>query len=168
MAKLPRIQRNMALSINGVGFAGTCESVTPPTLTRLTEDFRAGGMDGTIRIDMGQEAMEMTIVVAGTDHSLLQHLGMLSRGVPITLRTANQAQGSGVDNVTYKATGSWSVYDMGEMAMGAKNTTTITAQLTHFEIIDAGDEVLFVDVPNMVCRLRGVDILKEQRDALGV
>lgn len=168
MAKNPRILQNMSLGIEGVGYAGIVKAVTPPVITRITEDHRAGGMDGTLRMDLGQEAMEMTLRFAGTDHELLKHIGLMRQGAPISLRTANQAEGGEVDSVVYKATGNWSAYDLGELTPGTANETTITAQLSHFEIIDAGEEVLFIDVPNMVCRIRGADMLKDQRDALGV
>lgn len=164
----PRIQRNMSLSIDGVGYAGIISEVTLPVVTRITEDQRAGGMDGTRKIDLGQEAMQATLVFDGTNHALLSHMNMLGLGATITLRSHNQAQGSAGVNVTYKLTAAWSVYDLGNLTMGAKNQTTITAEVSHFEIIDAGDEVLYIDVDNMVCRVGGVDQLEAARINIGL
>ena len=47
------ILRNVNLFVDGRGYAGRIDECIPPKLTVKTEDFRAGGMDGTVEIDQG-------------------------------------------------------------------------------------------------------------------
>ena len=57
-----RVLKNFTLSIDGIGQAGKLEEYTAPEITRITEDFRAGGMDIAVPVDMGMEPMEVTLL----------------------------------------------------------------------------------------------------------
>ncbi|SMG63879.1 Phage major tail tube protein, partial [methanotrophic bacterial endosymbiont of Bathymodiolus sp.] len=55
---LDDILKNMALFVDGRGFAGNVEELTLPKLTLKTEEFRNGGMDAPIEVEMGMEKLE--------------------------------------------------------------------------------------------------------------
>ena len=54
---LPRTLRNFSLFVDGTGYAGKVTELTLPTLTIQNEEYRAGGLDAPIAIDMGMEAL---------------------------------------------------------------------------------------------------------------
>jgi len=51
------ILKYLNLIVDGRGYAGKIEEYSAPDLTVSTEEFRGGGMDAPIDIDMGQEKM---------------------------------------------------------------------------------------------------------------
>ncbi len=54
---LPRKLKNMNLFNDGISYAGQIEEVVPPVLTRIMEEFRAGGMNAPVKTDHGMEAL---------------------------------------------------------------------------------------------------------------
>lgn len=50
---LPKKLKNMNLFNDGNSYVGQCASVTLPKLSRKLESFRAGGMDGPVKVDLG-------------------------------------------------------------------------------------------------------------------
>ena len=55
---MAKILKNFNLFVDGRGYAGKAEEVTPPKLTIKTEEFRGGGMDVPAAVDMGMEKLE--------------------------------------------------------------------------------------------------------------
>jgi len=55
---LPQILKNFNVFANGVSYAGRAEEVSLPKLTVKTEEFRGGGMDAPVELDMGMEKMD--------------------------------------------------------------------------------------------------------------
>ncbi|EFO31328.1 phage tail tube protein FII [Roseibium sp. TrichSKD4] len=162
------IQRNMSLTIDGIGYAGVVNEVTPPVITRVMEETRGGGMDGVLKEDLGQEAMQITLTIHGTKHELLKHLFGPGLGASIVLRTSNKQQGKGGTQIIYKVTGSFSSYDLGTLSMGSKNSTTITGEVEHYEIIEDGKEALFIDIENCIFRVWGEDWKEDERNHIGL
>ena len=72
---LPRKIKNFTLFNEGLSYLGEVDEVTLPKLTRKTEDWRAGGMGGPIKADMGMEGLEMSWTSAGYIRTLLGQLG---------------------------------------------------------------------------------------------
>ena len=54
---IPKILKNFNLFIDGRGYAGKCDEVNPPKLNIKSEEYRAGGLDAPIPIDMGMEKL---------------------------------------------------------------------------------------------------------------
>ena len=52
------VLKNMNLFVDGRGYAGVVDELTPPKLTMKTEEHRAGGMDAPVELDMGMEKLE--------------------------------------------------------------------------------------------------------------
>jgi UDP-N-acetylmuramoyl-L-alanyl-D-glutamate--2,6-diaminopimelate ligase len=55
---LPKILKNFNVFVDGRGYAGKIDEITLPKLTIKTEEYRAGGMDIPVSIDMGMEKLE--------------------------------------------------------------------------------------------------------------
>jgi P2 family phage contractile tail tube protein len=165
---LPRHLRNFAVMIDGFGYAGRADEVTPPTIALTTESHRAGGMDTPVEIDMGMEQMEMTIVLSDYDEAVIAGFGMLGAGVPISLRGAIQRQGEEAQAVAIRVLGNLKSRDPGSWSPGGKQTTTLTYSVRKYAESINGVEYINIDAENMVRVIGGVDQLAGQRAALGI
>ena len=75
--------------VDGRGYAGRAEEVSPPKLSIKTEELRAGGMDAPISIDMGMEKLEASFSLVEYDPEILKQFGVVSgNAVQLTLRGA--------------------------------------------------------------------------------
>ncbi len=81
--------KNCTMAIDGRGYAGRVKTVTLPKLTVKTEEFRGGGMDAPIEIDMGMEKLEFSATLSSVDPDLLGSWGLAhGRSPSITVRGA--------------------------------------------------------------------------------
>ena len=60
---MSKILKNFNLFVDGRGYAGRAEEVTPPKLTIKTEEIRNGGMDAPISVDLGMEKLECQFIL---------------------------------------------------------------------------------------------------------
>lgn len=165
---LPRHLRNFQVTIDGRGYAGRADEVTLPSLTIVTEEHRAGGMDSAVDVDMGMELMEATVVLSDYDEAVIAGFGLLGAGVPITLRGAIQRQGEAAQPVIIKMLAGLKSRETGTWAVGSKQTTTLTYSVRKYAERINGVEYVNIDVENMVRVINGVDQLASQRAAIGL
>ncbi len=66
---LPKILRNFNVFVDGRGYAGKIDEITLPKLTIKTEEYRAGGMDIPINIDI----LLLPTNINGHKNKVLQH-----------------------------------------------------------------------------------------------
>ncbi len=92
---LPKILKNFNVFVDGRGYAGKIDEITLPKLTIKTEEYRAGGMDIPINIDMGMEKLEADFTFAEYDKELFRLFGLIyGNSVALTIR--GMMQGSGI------------------------------------------------------------------------
>ncbi len=72
---LPRKLKNFNLLLDGESYAGVASEVVLPKLTRKTEEFRGGGMNGPVSADMGLEALSLEFTV-GMDVRVYRQFGI--------------------------------------------------------------------------------------------
>lgn len=60
---LPKILKNFNVFVDGRGHAGKIDEIMLPKLTIKTEEYRAGGMDIPINIDMGWRNLKQTLLL---------------------------------------------------------------------------------------------------------
>ena len=83
------VLRNCDLFVDGRGYAGKVEEMTPPKLTVQTEEYRAGGMDAPVELDMGMEKLECGFSLGAVDAGVLKLWGLRAGArVPLTFRGA--------------------------------------------------------------------------------
>ena len=88
---LPRKLTHFATFVDGTNYMGEMPEVTLPTLTRKMEEYRGGGMNGPIDLDMGQEKMEAELKGAGWIKGLMSTWGA-SKHDALMLRFAGAIQ----------------------------------------------------------------------------
>ncbi|AZO67703.1 phage major tail tube protein [Mesorhizobium sp. M6A.T.Cr.TU.017.01.1.1] len=165
-AALPRQLKAFNLYLDGGSFAGRCDSITLPTITLLTEEHRAGGMDAPKKLEMGMEAMTATIILSDYDPAIISLIGV--DNIPLTARGAVQAQGKNAEAAVVNMRGLLAVTEFSEWKPGTKSTKTLTYELDYFRYRQADVEYVEIDIINMVRRIGGVDQLATQRNAIGL
>ena len=165
---MQKILKNFSLNIDGHGYAGRADEVTPPKLAIKTEEFRAGGMDAPAEIDMGMEKIELSFSLVEYDPNVLTKFGVVSgNSIPITLR------GALVDDTTttpmvIRARGMFREIDMGKFKAGDKSAMQCAVVCRYYSLEIGGKRLIEIDIDNMTRVIDGVDKLAEVRAALGI
>lgn len=168
MAKMPEVLKNFNVFVDGRGYAGVADEVTPPKLTVKTEEHRAGGMDAPVDIDMGMEKMTLEFTLSQYDKDVLKLFGVQNGAtVPFTLRGAMSADAGLVSPVVINARGMFTEVDGGTWKAGEKTQMKCTVSLRYYKLSIDGDTVIEIDVENMTRIIGGVDQLSLVRAAIG-
>ncbi len=164
-----QILKNFNLYVDGRGYAGNVDEVQLPALNVVSEDFRAGGMDAAIELDMGMEKLEATFKVSKFDRNLIAKWGLTAGGnVPLTLRGALESLDGTVQAVVVKLSGRIHGMEFDAITPGAKSGMTFRMAARAYSYTQAGETLIDIDVLNMKRIIDGVDRLAEQRRAIGL
>ncbi len=163
------ILRQVNLFVDGRGYMGRVEEIELPKLTVKTEEFRAGGMDAPVELDMGMEKLESTLTVSGVDRELLKLWGVAPGNItPLSVRGSLQSEDGTVTTVEVRLRGQVKEIDWGTWKPGEKAPLKIMLALRYYKLTHGGELVHEIDVENMIRVVAGVDQLQQQRDALGI
>ena len=162
------ILKNFNLFVAAKGFAGVVVEYTPPVLGVKTEDFRAGGMDAPVAIDMGMEKLEASFTLINFDRDVLALYGFLP-GLPtaVTVRGAIENDLGQVTPVIHAMLGKIRTIDMGTWKAGDVPSLKATLDLTQYVHTQGGLETIYIDVPNMIRKIGPVDKMAAVRTAIG-
>jgi P2 family phage contractile tail tube protein len=163
------ILKYLNLFVDGRGHAGKIEEYNAPDLTLTTEDFRGGGMDAPIDIEMGMEKLTTSYVVTSYDANLLALWGVKT-GAPIqlTARGSLESLDGTTKPVVHNMTGKLLSVARGTWGSGSKPSLTITQTLTYYREVHDGRVINEIDVINMIRVVDGVDQLAAHRANIGL
>lgn len=168
---LPRKLKDMNLFGNGDSYQGQIQSVTLPTLNRQIEEWRGGGMDGTVGIDMGMDGLlTCSWTVGGLIESIFDNFGS-SRIDADLMRMTGSYERDDVDEVVAVEVvmrGRHTEIDMGDAQSGENTEHSITSTLSYYKLVIDGATKIEIDLPNYVFRVNGEDRLAARRQALGI
>lgn len=165
---MTKILKNFNLFVDGRGYAGRAEEVTPPKLTIKTEELRAGGMDAPISIDLGMEKLECGFSLVEYDPNLMQQFGLISgNAVQVTLRGA-LVDDETATPMTIQMRGMYTELDFGTFKAGDKSTLKCNVACRYYSLTIDGTQLIEIDVDNMVRNINGTDQMAEIRAALGI
>ncbi|MDT3735551.1 MAG: phage major tail tube protein [Denitratisoma sp.] len=167
---LPSVLKNFNVFNDGVSYMGVAEEVKLPKLGRKMDDFRGGGMNGPVEIDLGQEKLEMEIVCGGIMQQVFEQYGACKAdGIMLRFAGAYQRDDTcAVQAVEIIVRGRHKEIDMGDAKGGDKGKFTVKSTLTYYKLLIDNDEVIEIDLLNMVEKVNGKDMLEEQRKAIGL
>lgn len=167
---LPRKLKNMNLFHNGVSYIGQVTEVTLPKLTRKMEEYRAGGMNGPVQIDLGHEAMEIEWTCGGIMREVLGQYGQPShQGVQLRFAGAYQREDSAaMEAVEIVIRGRHKEIDWGTAKLAEDTTFKVTTVISYYKLTINGEVVIEIDLMNLIEKVNGIDQLAEVRRALGV
>lgn len=163
------ILKNFNLFVDGRGFAGNIGEYTPPNPSILTEEFRAGGMDGPIALDMGQELMETSFNLRAYDADVLALWGVAPGNlIQVTARGALESVDGTVKPVVHNMRVMIKAPDRGTWSPGQTTTLGIAATVEYFKETINGVLICEIDIPNMIRNVGGTDRLADIRTAIGM
>ena len=169
MAQIPRVLKNFSLFVDGRGLAGTVSTLTLPTLTTKMEEYRGGGMDAPVEIDMGMEILEASFELFDYDENVLSLYGLADgAATQVTARGALRRDGEAAVAMVVNMTGVIKEMDPGDWQAGEQTTMTCSMALRYLKITIGGREVVEIDKVNMIRRVNGSDQLATIRTAIGV
>ena len=166
---MPRKLKNQNLFNDGVTYIGQVGEVTLPKLVRKFEDWRGGGMDAPIKVDLGQEGLEMETTCGGFMRDVFGQFAIARHnGVMLRYAGAYQRDDTGqVDAVEVVVRGRHEEIDGGTGKAGEDTEFSVKTACSYYKLSIAGATVIEIDVQNMVEIVNGVDRLAEQRRAIG-
>jgi len=164
---IPRNLKNFSLFVNGKGYAGLVTELTLPKLSVKTEEFRAAGMDTSIPIDMGLDALSCSFTLAEYTADILSLFGLRDGSkVNLTFRGALDDGGPQVSPIVINITGMWKEVDLGSWQPGSMNQLKVSVNAIYYKLAMDSDVLIEIDVINMVRSIKGKDQLANIRKAL--
>jgi P2 family phage contractile tail tube protein len=166
----PSTLKQLLMFNDGDRYVGDVVSITPPKLTRKFEEYRGGGMNRPVKIDMGGEALEMEATYTGYMRNVLQQAGMLSlAGVQQRFSGSFQDDSTGTVSIVEISTrGRHEEIDMGEWKPGELSEFKVKSQLSYYKLSINEQVVIEIDVLNMIEIVNGVDLMAPHRAGLGM
>lgn len=165
---LPKILKNFSAFVDGRGYAGRVDEITLPKLSIKTEEYRGGGMDVPIDIDLGMEKLEAEITFSEYDPELFRLFGIMDNStVNFTLRGGLQGTGD-AEPVVINLRGKIKELDSGSWKAGDKPTLKCMIAIFYYKLTIDRRELIEIDAENMIRKINGVDQLSSMRQALGV
>lgn len=169
---LPRKLKNMNLFNDANSYLGVSKSVTLPPLARKMEAYRGGGMNGPVKADLGMsdDGIQFEWKLGGLDLIVLKQFGAVKAdGVPLRWAGAYQQDDTGeVTAVEIVVRGRHETIEMGDAEPGEDSEHSVTTTCSYYKLIVNGEEVIEIDLLNFIEKIDGVDMLAEQRKALGI
>ena len=163
------VLKNLNLFVDGRGYAGQINEYNAPDLAVQVEDYRGGGMDAPVAIDMGMEALETSFALISYDADVLALFGVAEgETVPFTARGALESFDGTVKAVVHQMRGKITRLARGTWTPGQPAALTITMRLDYYREEHDGRTLHEIDVNNMVRIVNGRDRLADQRAALGL
>lgn len=167
---LPSVLKNFNVFNDAKSYMGVAEDIKLPKLARKMEDFRGGGMNGEVAIDLGQEKLESEFTCAGFMSQVFEQYGT-TRADGVMLRFAGAYQRddtAAVQAVEVVMRGRHQELDMGDAKAGDKGKLTVKSRLTYYKLTVDNKVLVEIDLLNMVEIVNGNDILADQRRAIGI
>jgi P2 family phage contractile tail tube protein len=166
--KGPRVLKGFNAIVDGRGYLGKVEEIELPKLTVKTEEFRAGGMDAPVELDVGMEKLECSFTLADMSADVMISFG-LGHNQPVAL-TFRGALGTGDESAVaavVKAQGMIKELDHGTWKAGEKLQQKVSIALKYYRYDEDGSLVHEIDIENMVRIIDGVDMLAATKSAIG-
>lgn len=167
---LPRKLKDFNLFGDGNNWQGQIPGLTLPELARAVEEYRGGGMDGGLELDMGQEVIEFAWQAAGIIAEIFTQYGTAQHDANL-LRFAGSYESdetAEVIPVEIVVRGRHKTIGMGEVEGGGNNSIEVTTTCSYYKLTVDGEDLIEIDIPGNAFVVRGVDRLAERRAALGI
>ena len=167
---MPRKLKDLMLFNSGGPYIGQVASFTLPKLTRKLDDWRGGGMDGTVKVDLGSEAMEAEWTLGGPMRDVLSQYGVTRvDGIGLRFACAYQQDDNGaVDSIEVMIRGRHEEIDMGEQKLGEGGEFKVKTAVAYYKLDWNGVTVIEADVLAGILIVDGIDLRAELRAAIGL
>lgn len=163
------VVKNLNLFVDGRGYAGQIDDYSPPDLQLTVEDYRGGGMDTAVPIDMGMENLETSFNLISYDRDVLSLFGVAEgQQVPFRCRGALESYDGTVTQVQHIMRGKITQLSRNTWQPGNKPQLGVTMRLDYYREEHGGQVINEIDAVNMIRIVNGVDRLAAIRAAIGI
>lgn len=166
---IPQTLYNFNLFVDGTSYAGVASQLTLPKLKVKTEDYRAGGMDAPLKMDMGLEPLEASFSMTGVAPDILSHFGLSDQNkFNGAFRGAFRDQQGKVSAMVATFRGLLQEIDMGDWKAGDKAETKYNVACSYYKLEVDGKVIFEIDPLAGVRKVNGTDQLEAVRAALAI
>lgn len=161
--------RKFVVFVDGFGKLGDCESATLPQLTLRMEEFRGGGMDTPVEVDLGTEKLEFSFSMTSIDEQVIENWGLFpGQQKAFTMRGSLASHSGETSNIVVHMRGTLKAVNIGAMTAGTKVSVEFMVAVDYYKL-SKGDRVLVeLDIENVKRVVGGVDQLENDRINLGL
>jgi len=147
------------LWVDGGSYLGEVAEFEEPKLAQKTEDWRGGGMPGSMKVERGLEAQEATITMGGHVASLVRKFGATSAaGVRLRLVMAYRANDDDTSQaVEVVLRGRFSEIDFGKAKPGDNTEHKYKVDVAYYRRVVDGATDAVIDLRNGIYMVGGID-----------
>jgi len=155
--------------IRDVGKIGEAPGFQPPEVNIQVEEFRGGGMDGTVEIPMGIEKIEFSFDLHTWDAQIWNNLGYGPGALDVPIHFAGYliTPGGAEKSVSIRTRSLIKSIKPDSIEVGRKAKVTTTCVANYFAHEIDGQMVCEIDVFNKMTRIGGRDRSQRARQILG-
>lgn len=167
---LPRVLKDFNLFGDGESYQGQVPELTLPELSRKVEEYRAGGMDGPIELDLGNEVIVLEWTAAGLIDNIWEQYGAPTHdGGQLRFRGSYESDetGTGVA-VEIVIRGRHKMIAMGDAKPGETNQIKVATSCSYYKLTVDGKDTIEIDQAGLVFAVNGTDRLADRRSRLGL
>ncbi|MEL7551962.1 phage major tail tube protein [Pseudomonas protegens] len=169
---MPRKLKNLNLFNDGNSYLGVVKSVTLPPLGRKMEAYRGGGMNGSVKADLGfsDDGIQFEWKTGGLDLIALRQFGSVNAsGIMLRFSGAFQQDDTGeVSTAEVVVRGRHETIEMGDASPGEDTEHSITTTCSYYKLTVDNEDIIEIDLLNFIEKVNGVDMLEKQRNAIGI
>lgn len=163
------VRKNLTINVDGRGYAGQLDEFNAPKLVQKAEEFRAGGMNAPLELNLGMEKLEADFSLIQYSRDVLSLFGMVDGAqVPLVVREVLESYDGTITPVVHVMRGKLREVDPGTSKPGELNPIKFAISLSYYRLQHGPSVVQEIDVENMIHIVGGVDVLAAQRAALGL
>lgn len=168
---LPKKLKMMDLFNEGESYLGQTGEVTIPKLVRKLEDWRGGGMNGNVKIDLGlgDDITEFNWKLGGIDDLIIEQWGAATVSANM-LRFAGSYQRDDTGETTaveIVVRGRHEEIDFGNQKAGDDTETSVKTIWSYYKLSIDNVVKVEIDIPNMIEMVNGVDLNAKHRANIG-
>ena len=169
---LPKKLKLMNLYNEGNSYLGQTGEVTLPKLGRKLENWRGGGMNGNVKVDLGlsDDITELNWKLGGIDKLILQQFGAVTVSA-LGLRFAGSYQRDDTgetDAIEIVVRGRHEEIDSGNSKAGDDTEITVKTIWSYYKLSINGEVIIEIDIPGVKEIVNGVDLLEKHRNNIGL
>jgi P2 family phage contractile tail tube protein len=155
--------------IDGVGKIGESPGFQLPDIKIQTEEFRGGGMDGTVEIPMGVEKLDFEFDLHTYDSQVFENLGYgpNSMNVPISFRGYLVTAEGGEKSLIVNTLSLIKEIKASKVSPGKKTELTVSCAANYYQHKVDNKVLNEISVFDKIMIINGVDQNKRARQILG-
>ena len=157
--------------MDGASYAGISNRVSPPEIQAEVARYRAAGMDASVPVITGTGEMMFSFDLQDFSAAAARRFGQTGTDVDLELRTSLEPHVGAGRTQVHRGSGLLTTVSNGELTADDGTNIPImslTVDCTFYSWHEGGQEIMYIDVPNMIRRIGGVDQLAARRAALGL